>query len=60
MHLTIDSYLIVQAECCRTWPVALGITLGKCGLCRTTPVVTNPLVVIREPVVHSEEEEPDL
>lgn len=49
MHLTIDDYLIVEAVCCRKWPVALGIAIGKCGYCGMKPVITQPLVIIREP-----------
>ena len=49
MKLTIDDYLIVEAVCCRTWPVAFGIPMGRCGLCHEKPVITSPLLVIREP-----------
>jgi hypothetical protein len=55
VHLRIDEFYIVEAECCRMWPVALGFKLNPCGVCDQVPVVKNPLVVIREPLVHSEE-----
>jgi hypothetical protein len=49
MKYTIDDYLIVEAKCCRKWPVAFGAPMGRCGICNTKPIITNPLVIIREP-----------
>jgi len=54
VNLKLNDFYIVEAECCRTWPVALGFRLNPCGLCEEVPVTKNPLVVIREPVVHSD------
>jgi hypothetical protein len=50
VNLKLDEFYIVEAECCRTWPVALGFRLNPCGLCEEVPVTKNPLVVIREPL----------
>jgi hypothetical protein len=55
-NYTLDDYLIVEAVCCRKWPVAYGIPMGKCGLCHEVPTITMPLVVVREQVVRSKEE----
>jgi len=58
MNQTLDDYLIVQAECCRTWPVPLGVQMGTCGTCETTPSITKPLVIVREPAVIQSGREP--
>jgi hypothetical protein len=49
MNLTLNDFLIVQAQCCRTWPVPLGVQMGTCGTCEEPPVVTNPIIIIRAP-----------
>jgi hypothetical protein len=51
MNLTLNDFLIVQAECCRTWPVPLGVQMGTCGTCETLPVVTHPVIIIRAPTL---------
>lgn len=30
-------YLLVRAECCRVWEVALGFKIGRCGYCGQHP-----------------------
>lgn len=46
--LTIEDFLIVEAVCCRKWPVAFGFRMHACGLCHEIPVITMPLVIIRK------------
>lgn len=53
-NMTIDDYYIVEAYCCRMWPVVLGFHLGRCGLCNEKPIIKEPLVIIRRPVTQEE------
>jgi hypothetical protein len=46
-NYSLEDYLIVEAECCRKWPVAFGIPMGRCGICNRRPVISYPLIVIR-------------
>ncbi len=37
------SFPVVTARCCRDWPVAAFMPIGRCGLCGDRPaVVTTP------------------
>lgn len=31
---------LMRAECCRAWPVFIGVRMGRCGYCGEVPVVT--------------------
>lgn len=37
-------YRIVYWRCCRTWPIALGEPVGRCGLCHQRPGPNGPEV----------------
>lgn len=34
-----DKFEVVEAECCRVWPVIRFGLLGRCGICQQVPVV---------------------
>ena len=46
-NYTLEDYLIVEAECCRVWPVAFMVPMGRCGYCGRRPVIRYPLVIVR-------------
>lgn len=53
------TYPVATATCCREWPVALGVRMGRCKFCGEGPVIAwpqdaQPPVVIAPPVVQRE------
>lgn len=37
---TVGDHIVVNARCCRDWPVVPYMRIGRCGLCGERPVVT--------------------
>lgn len=35
------TYTIVNAVCCRTWPVLLGVQMRHCGICGSIPKINS-------------------
>lgn len=35
--MTDQPLSIVDMQCCRVWPIVLGYTIGRCGLCGQKP-----------------------
>lgn len=36
----MNADFLLEATCCRRWPVAYGLPIGKCGYCGERPTIT--------------------